>query len=43
MQGMNGVAHCLVAAVQLAGNGRGGLPRGIGEENLAAAYGKSGR
>jgi hypothetical protein len=40
---MNGVAHGLVGAAQVAGNRGGRLPLGTGEEYLAAAYGKSGR
>jgi hypothetical protein len=43
VKGMNGVAHGLIGAVQVAGDGRGGLPRSIGEEHLAAAHGTGGR
>jgi hypothetical protein len=43
LTGMHGVAHGLVGAVQLAGTGGGGRPRGPGEEERATAYGTGGR
>src|SRR5712691_2137256 len=40
---MNGIAHRLVGAVQVACNGGRRLPLGTGEEDRAAAYRKGGR
>jgi len=40
---MHDIAHGLVSAVQVAGNGGGRLPLGTGEEDLTAAYSKGGR
>jgi hypothetical protein len=43
LKGVNGIAHSLVGAVQVAGNRGRRLALGTGEEDLAAAYGKGGR
>ena len=43
VQGMHGMAHRLVGAVQVTCHGGGRLPLGTGEEDLAAADGKGGR
>src|SRR5436305_679215 len=40
---MNSIAHRLVGAGQVAGNGGRRLPLGTGEQDLAAAYRKGGR
>jgi len=43
VEGMNGVAHGLIGAAEVAGNRRGWLSLGTGQKHLAAAYRKSGR
>ena len=43
VEGMNGVAHRLIGAAQVAGNHGRRLPLGTGQEHLAAAYREGGR
>jgi hypothetical protein len=43
VEGMNGIAHRLVGAVQMACNRGRRRPLGTGAEDLAAAYGQGGR